>query len=58
MWKTKTTSQSTEDLSSKHQTSEIYLRTSYLMQLWTQANLVGRAVSICKEPNASQDHIV
>jgi len=58
MWKTKTTAQSTEDLSSKHQTSEIYLRTSYLMQLWTQANLVGRAVSICKEPNASQDHIV
>jgi len=30
MWKTKTTTQSTSDLSSNHQTSEINLRTSHL----------------------------
>jgi len=31
MWKTKTTTESTLDLSPKQQTSEIYLRTSHLM---------------------------
>jgi len=30
----KTTSQSTSDLSPKHHTSEIYLRTSHLMSCW------------------------
>jgi len=31
MWKTETTTQSTSDLSTKYQTSEINLRTSHLM---------------------------
>jgi len=31
MWKTKTTTQSASDLTTKRQTSEMYLRTSYLM---------------------------
>jgi len=34
MWKTKTTTQSTSDLSTKHQISEINLRTSHLMSCW------------------------
>jgi len=31
MWKTKTTAQSTSDLSPKHQTSEMFLKTSDLI---------------------------
>ena len=34
MWKTKTTTQATSDLSSQHQTSEIYLRTSHVMSCY------------------------
>jgi len=35
MWKTKTTTQATSDLSSEHQTSEIYLRTSLVMSCYS-----------------------
>jgi len=35
-----------------------FLITCKIYQLRTQANLVGDAISICNEPNASQDHIV
>jgi len=54
MWKTKTTTQSTSDLSTKHQTSEIYLRTSLLMSCYVNISEVATLVSMIPNQVRSQ----